>query len=164
MTPTNFRKRHCNTDGFSLIELMIAVAVLAIIASIAIPMYRDYTTTSKQNAARSIMEQFTILIESYRAENGTMCPLCSTTANGAVTYSYTEDTSGSENTTGNKISTAFPDFKPKGATTNASLYHYQVTFTTAGCPGACSQSAKVTAIPQAAKGAPPGNIVSGDIR
>ena len=36
--------------GFSLIELMIAVAIVAILAGIAVPAYNDYITTSREGA------------------------------------------------------------------------------------------------------------------
>jgi type IV pilus assembly protein PilE len=54
-----------NTRGFTLIEVMIAIAVVAILAAVALPSYRDYVlrgrlvdATNALSATRSRMEQY----------------------------------------------------------------------------------------------------------
>ncbi len=53
-----FSHFYCRTRGalgFSLIEVMIVVAVLAIVASIAFPSYRDYVKRGKRVAAQNVL-------------------------------------------------------------------------------------------------------------
>ena len=44
-----------SNKGFTLIELMIVVVVIAILASIAIPSYREYVLRSNRRAAQAAM-------------------------------------------------------------------------------------------------------------
>ena len=51
--------------GFSLIELMVVVAVLGILASIAVPSYQDYVLRSKLVDAVSSLSQLRVSMEQY---------------------------------------------------------------------------------------------------
>ena len=46
-----------NKKGFTLIELMIVVAIIAILAMIAVPMYQKYIERARNNAAQSTLQQ-----------------------------------------------------------------------------------------------------------
>jgi len=61
--------------GFTLIELMIAVAILAIIAAIAIPAYNGYITEARSGAARANLENLRLAVEDYFLDNGSYAAL-----------------------------------------------------------------------------------------
>ena len=56
-------------SGFTLIELMITLAVVAILAAIAIPSYADYVVRSRRNDVRISLAQSAQWLERFRAEN-----------------------------------------------------------------------------------------------
>lgn len=57
--------------GFTLIELMIVVAVIAILSSIAIPAYTDYVTRGKLVDATAQLSDGRIQMEQYFQDNRT---------------------------------------------------------------------------------------------
>ncbi|MFH4672800.1 pilin [Vibrio alginolyticus] len=57
-------------QGFTLIELMIVVAVIGVLAAIAVPQYQKYVAKSEAASALASITGHRINVETYVVENG----------------------------------------------------------------------------------------------
>jgi type IV pilus assembly protein PilE len=57
--------------GFTLIELMIAVAVIGILAAVVYPTYTDYVARGRRAEAKATLQRLTLWMERNRADSGT---------------------------------------------------------------------------------------------
>src|SRR5690554_2337838 len=58
------------SSGFTLIELMIVVAIVGILAAIAYPSYQRYVQDSRRSDARANLLQLAQFMERYYTANG----------------------------------------------------------------------------------------------
>lgn len=58
-------------SGFTLIELMITVAIIGILTSIALPSYQAHVTKTQRTDAQGALSSFSVAMERYFAANNT---------------------------------------------------------------------------------------------
>jgi type IV pilus assembly protein PilE len=70
--------------GYSLIEMMVVVAIIGILAAVAIPLYKGYVEGGKASAALGTLSTIALLEEQYFAENRTYIAFGETSSQAAV--------------------------------------------------------------------------------
>ena len=77
-----------SNSGFTLIEVMITVAIIAILAAIAYPSYQNYVVRGKRTAAKAAMMDLANREQQYLLANRLYADTAALTANG---YAVTGD-------------------------------------------------------------------------
>lgn len=81
-------------SGFTLIELMIAVVIVAVLAAIAIPSYQDQVRKSRRAEALRVIGEIRMAQERWRADRPTYGTLADVGNPGAGSPYYTYTVTG----------------------------------------------------------------------
>lgn len=90
-----------NNKGFTIIELMIAVAIIGILAAIAVPAYSNYTNRAKASEALGLADSAKTAVSEFYQSNGSF-PTSNTQAGLASPITGT-NTQSVNVTTGGRI-------------------------------------------------------------
>ena len=89
------RQKFTKQNGFTLIELMITVAIIGILAAIAFPSYQQYIKQSRRTVAQSTLLDIQQKEEKWRVNNttyGSLTDVAGTTSDDYYNYAVTANT------------------------------------------------------------------------
>ncbi len=98
---TKWHKTHRLTNGFTIIELLIVIAVIGLLVAIAVPSYQDFVMKSRRTEARELLytaaqrlQQYFTKADKYTT-NTTTLAVSATSTNGYYTLTIAAGTTGS---------------------------------------------------------------------
>jgi type IV pilus assembly protein PilE len=86
------KKLSATQKGFTLIELMMVVAIIGILASIAMPAYNDYVTRSKIAEGLSGLSDGRVKLEQFFQDNHTYAGAADPASTAHFSYAVSNDT------------------------------------------------------------------------
>lgn len=140
-------KKELNNKGFSLMELIIVIAIMAVLIGVLAPQYLKYVEKSRESADLQALDTMVSAVEIYSASNPVDGTLKST--NGIVS------------TTGTNVSTALTEAGITLSSTEKMMKStkyagWEISFSSTGVSTADADLAKALSITHSAAPAPAG--------
>ncbi len=129
-------KDYRKQEGFTLIELMIVIAIIGILAAVAIPAYSDYTIRAKVSEAIGFAAAAKTSVSEYYTSEGTMPADATKAGVASVTKGVVHSVSYARTGGAGVITIAVTNVG--GDVTNGETFKLTGTGTTAGVTWACA--------------------------
>ncbi|WP_338845125.1 pilin [Massilia sp. W12] len=97
--------QRASQKGFTLIELMIVVAIIGILAAVALPAYQDYTIKAKLGNALGSVAAIKTAVGVCAQENGNVLDNCDGGSSGVPTFTATKEVASATTTDGKIVMT-----------------------------------------------------------
>ncbi len=83
--------RRSVSRGFTVIELLVVIVIVAILAAIGVPQYNDLMQDSRRSEGVSMLNQIAMQLEQFHSENGTYTADLTDLGFGALGWNNSEN-------------------------------------------------------------------------